>query len=410
MTDRIAEIKQRITVYDLCNRAGIEVKGAFIPSIYKQERTPSLKIYGRGESYYCFATNQGGDVIDFYEALYNVDTKTAVSELKALAGLDGSSVIKRERQEVKSGKLEAKNDVFERMTAYEKEFYEERLAIHLEDVANVDVAVSLSILDVKHKRLERNREVFEEFYYYCITKGWDEAAYNYLTKHRKIDPYQIENCKIFFIKNYNEVNNHLKKIFSLEQLQKSGLYNEKGNLIFYKHRIIIPYLYYKDYQLLYLRGRLWEDAGSEKQEVNASKYLGLINDALDVNTSKRFYNDVVVDTMIPGEPLYIVEGEFDAVILQQMGYNAICVPGAGNIPPRRKFQRLRLFNINICVDNDEAGSKLLNGVYYTPTGEKKYSDVNLLSILKSVGVDKVIIKKLPYKDVNEFVMKLGEKE
>src|SRR3990167_3925783 len=136
MTDKILEIKNRVTIFDLCRNAGLEVRGSFILSIYKEEKTPSLKIYGKGESYYCFATNQGGDVIDFYEALYNVDVTTAVKELKALAGIEGMPMLRQAQHDTtdvtlidsEQSRTKKCDDFIACMSDYEKDLYNERIA------------------------------------------------------------------------------------------------------------------------------------------------------------------------------------------------------------------------------------------------------------------------------------------
>jgi hypothetical protein len=107
--------------------------------------------------------------------------------------------------------------------------------------------------------------------------------------------------------------------------------------------------------------------------------------------------------MLPGEKLYLVEGEFDRNAVMVLGYNSLGIPGAGNIPAFKEFRRLLPFEIVYTGDNDAAGRKLLTGNYTDNNGNQKYSDHNLKSIFKRL--DKQLkIKQLPNKDANEFLM------
>ena len=169
----------------------------------------------------------------------------------------------------------------------------------------------------------------------------------------------------------------------MEELQKSGLFNAKGNLIFFAHRIIIPYLH--NGNITYLRGRYFDENGNTKTD--RSKYIGLGNDAIGINTSKRLFNIDVLKKMLPEERLYITEGEFDCIVMEGMGYNAVCIPGVGNMPSERILSKLDAYDIYLCLDTDTAGEGLAT-----------------LLITYFSGRGKVITKvKLPVKDVTDFV-------
>ena len=370
--DLIREIKNRIGIDYLVHRAGLSMHGNFIHSIYKQEKTPSLRIYNN-TSFYCFATSQGGDIIDFYMGLYNVDKAIAIKDLSSLAGLDQKGI---SRSRIMPPVQDKTEDPIESMSEREKEFYYERLGLSDEKTA---------ISDVRKLRIASNQAIFEDLYQYCRNKGWDYRAYDYLIDERKLLPETIDDFRLFSIGNYFETSNHLKKQFSLEQLQRSGLFNAKGNLIFYAHRIIIPYLFNGD--IVYLRGRYFDETGNTKTD--KSKYIGLGNDLLGVNTSKRLFNQDTLKIMIPGERLYITEGEFDAMVMENMGFFTISIPGVGNLPPLRTLERLTKYDIYLCIDMDQAGDGLAKtlGLFFSERG----------SIVTRI--------KLPTKDISEFVKK-----
>lgn len=365
----ISQIKNKIKITDICRIAGLQVINNKVKSIYKDEKTPSLHIYPGGESFHDFSTGRGGDVIDFYMALYNLEKGTAIKDLSKLASLEGNyenRIVNKPLPKIE------RNDHLKAMSDDELYFYEERAALSSEAQA---------LYEVKRIRLNRNIEIFEELFQYCQNFQDAKMFNDYLQNERMITPEFISKFRLFYIGNYFEVNNHLKKLFPIADLQRAGLVSDKGNLIFAKHRIIIPYLH--NDKIIYLRGRYFD------QDYNTvcagSKYIGLKNDALGVNTAKRLYNLDTTTSMMDFERLYITEGEFDAIIAEQMGFNCIAIPGVGNLPGKMPDKLMR-FQIIICADNDEAGKNLEN---------------NLSSYFNQMGKD-VTIKNLNKKDITEF--------
>ncbi len=394
----IEQIKNKISFRELLPKLGIEVnKSNFIYSIYHQEKTPSCKIYFDENRYTDFSRSEGngfkgGDIIQFYQDYYCIDTKAAIKELAAMAGLsEQRSEFRNQRTNVKPvNEIKAPRNFEECLTEIEKDIYFEALGKYSE-IYPENYALRYAINDVRKERIHNNSQVFTELWHYCNLKGWGELALKYLTGERKIPAQGLEDFNIFYIKNYNEVSNHLKKVFKNDEMKllKSGLFNEKLNLIFYQHRIIIPYIYQKS--IVYLRGRYW-DGTSAKVPAQTSKYLGLKNDGVGVNTPKRFFNIDILSKMYPGENIFITEGEFDAVIMESvLRRNCIAIPGVGNLPGPDQFKRLKDFQINLCIDNDEAGSSLLN---------------NLKKIFFEMGKS-ITVKTLSTKDINEFAEVYG---
>jgi DNA primase len=195
--------------------------------------------------------------------------------------------------------------------------------------------------------------------------------------------------KIFFVIDYHKTNNHLKKSFDIGDLQRSGLFNKKedgsGNLVFAFHRIIIPYIH--NNEIIYMRGRYFDNENNASPKDQFSKYKGLYDDGMGLNKTKRFYNTDMLKKMLPGERLLIVEGELDAVAGETLGINTIAIPGATNIPDQAQFDRLMAFDITLCGDNDEAGQGLTN---------------KLKKIFLDMGKT-ITIKHLNKKDLNEFI-------
>ena len=392
----IEEIKQRLTIAELLNRMGLSANGSgFINSIYKEDKTPSMKIYFDENRYWCFATNNGGDIITFYQDYYRVDVAQAIKELAELAGIDpnasGNAIPPAPPKQTFQEEIGRLNNLQDQLktslTEYELELYEE--TYYKNEYPDANEAFRASLRAVQKERLSSNLKIFQEFYNYC-QNNINEPAFKYLLKDRSFELDTITKFKICTIKNYFQLNNHLKKTFSIGELQRAGLFSEKGNLIFASHLLVIPYLY--NGNIVYLRGRYFDkdnnaDVSKADTSYSTNKYMGLRNDKVDLNRTKRFFNYDVVRTMLKGERLYLVEGEFDAMAITQLGGNALAIPGAGNIPEDKYFIPLLEFDIILCMDSDEAGSGLKE---------------RLINIFSSYN-KKVKSKILPTKDANDFL-------
>jgi DNA primase len=373
MSDILEQIKQNYSIERVAGRLGIELdKNGYYRSPNSLQKSGSVKYYPKSNSWYDFSTEQGGSVIDFYMYYTGVDLQTALKELKE----------ETTREIVPWTAPKPKGDDFLDCMSYEEQdVYFEKL--------NQGASDEEALTSAKLERLKSNTEIFEELHRYCAEKGFDEKALNYLVTMRGIEKKTLERFRIFAVKNYYETNEHLKKTFKHERLLRSGLFNDKGNLIFAMHRIIIPYLH--NGAIAYLRGRYFDKEGHVSTE--GAKYIGLKNDKLDVNTAKRAFNFDTAKKMIAKEKLYVTEGEFDAVVLEQNGYNAIAIPGAGNIPSPPKLKPLSRFEMVAVPDNDKAGRKML---------------YHLAEVMKTHGTE-LKVKRLPagVKDVNEFFRNTG---
>lgn len=372
--NKIDFIKNNLSIKTLLSKMGIYPnKSGFIFSIYKQEKTPSLRIYEDNNSFYCFSTSQGGDVLKFYKDYYRLTTEQAINDLYKLIGGENIAV----RYDPVIPKSEDKKDFKSCLLDHEKYLFEEVAAISSEQYA---------LIEVKKARLENNKKIFQNLYEYCQRYSNADSFKRYMNEERMLSDETIRRFKIFYIENYFEVNQHLKKTFQPEELFASGLVNEKGNLIFAKHRIIIPYLHKGE--IIYLRGRYF-DAGETK--TNGPKYIGLKNDALNVNTAKRLWNTDVFNNMVNGDRLFITEGEFDAMVLEQEGLFACAIPGVGNIPGNKWFLKMKGLRVNLMMDNDEAGESLRKNLH------KKFD---------SIGIDYYDLYLSNYKDITDFARDL----
>lgn len=371
--DIISEIKSRLSIADVLHLLGIQPMRGYIKSIYREERTPSTKIYLNTNTYYDYSTSQGGDQIKLYADYYRIENKRAISELAKLLHLGEVTTHNREQT---PEQIRHTENITDCMSQEELELFSERAGMTESDL--------LALIEVKRLRLENNKLIIKELERYLRNQGFNKHALDYLINKRKFSREFIEK-EFLFVFDYYAVNGHLKKQFSPDELKRAGLISEKGNFIFFAHRILIPYRHYGD--IIYLRGRYFDQDNNSYTEKN--KFLGQKDDLLHVNSARRMYNTDVFLTILPFERLYITEGEFDAAILKQQGFNAVAIPGVGNMPKEPALKKLLMYEIVLCLDNDSAGGTLRQ---------------NLIDFFHNNGKN-VFEKVLPegVKDINDFV-------
>ena len=78
--DYASQIKQSVTMLDICQQYGIDVNRAgFTPCTFHQEKTGSMKIYQNG--YHCYGCGAHGDVIDFTAHFFGLQFYDAIKKL-----------------------------------------------------------------------------------------------------------------------------------------------------------------------------------------------------------------------------------------------------------------------------------------------------------------------------------------
>lgn len=79
-----AEMKSRLTMYDLLDRYGYRPdRRGFISCPFHSERTASLGIYDEGRRWKCFGCGAGGDIISFVQRLFVLSFAQAVTRLES---------------------------------------------------------------------------------------------------------------------------------------------------------------------------------------------------------------------------------------------------------------------------------------------------------------------------------------
>lgn len=78
------EIKNLISMPELCNRYGVEVdRNGFILCPFHADDSPSCKIYPGNRGFHCFSCGANGDVTDFTEQYFSLSHTDAIRKLNA---------------------------------------------------------------------------------------------------------------------------------------------------------------------------------------------------------------------------------------------------------------------------------------------------------------------------------------
>jgi len=344
-------LKEVIRITELARTLGLDIKGrqarCYNSAGHKHgDRNFSLGLDVRRNSYKCFACGEGGSVIDLYMAVRRVELPEAIKDLTSMAGLTPQNATKSYetspiQQNPPYTTYEPKKPASEPVGAY--------------------------------------RDIYEELYFAC--GGLDKESKDYLMgATRGLTEDTLNKFLLFSVSDYQKADQHLKARFSKDDLQKSGVIGEKGNLIFWKHKIIIPFL--SGGRVVYLRGRYFFKGDAK---TDGSKMLGLVG-----KTTKRLFNADKLADLEKGSKVYICEGEFDAMALEQRGYNAVGILGVTNFSPEMTglFKGL---DVVLSLDNDEAG-------------EQATAKIAEMFLLNGQAVKS---KQLPegVKDVSEYFLK-----
>ncbi|MBN1574737.1 MAG: hypothetical protein JW984_16190 [Deltaproteobacteria bacterium] len=168
-------VKSLTDLPSLMEEAGLAInRGGFCKCFLHEDRTPSLKIYPDQGRWWCFSCNRGGDVFDFCECFYKLDTKSALSFLAQKAGLNiiGKPIAPEIRREI-----EEKRQRREREKMFKQWVKSETLKLagllYKLDIM-IDKITPKSLGFEWSRFLMESREIFE--YHYEILLGHDWEA------------------------------------------------------------------------------------------------------------------------------------------------------------------------------------------------------------------------------------------
>ena len=319
-----------------------ETKGedAVLLCPFHDESTPSFRMNLENGMHHCFGCDhKGGDIIHF---IMEYKKLGFVQSLELLAEITGIPV-PSEVNEIDKGDL-VKRKLIHMRPAY------------IADTLEID---------------------YTPVYSHLLNLCAKEPAIEYLRGRGVCNPEEVVNkMGIRMLDAYEKINNEMLARFSHSRLMQAGIMNERQNLIFYNHRLLLPF--FCDDEIGYLTARTTEKDCKPK-------YLNLLD-----RTIPSFYN---VNDSLHNETVFLCEGQTDTLSLVGLGIPAVGIAGASNIDIDT-LEILEDKNVIVAFDNDSAGQK----------GQKK-----LLEILQYIA-KYVILYPKEEKDINDHIQKKENQE
>lgn len=264
--------------------------------------TPSLSVDLQRGLFYCFSCGESGDAIRFYELMNGLTFSRSVFELAKELNLNDEKLKKPS--------------------------------------SNLRI-VKEQIIEEPEPPLERERIIVVCKSFLDAARAEDQTeGVNYLER-RKISQHAINSAGVVYFprKSYHRVMRRLMDRFDVEELQKSGLFNEQGNLTFYRHRLIFPF--YAERQVIYFQARTIA-SGIEPRWHNLRGGVPLL------------YNSDSLAKLTSGSIIYLVEGFTDTLTLLTHGFNVVGIVGAGGFK-EEWLSLIGRFRVVAALDGDKAG-------------------------------------------------------
>ena len=306
---------------------------------FHNEKSPSFSVSPDKQIFHCFGCGVGGNAITFVSKIEGIGFKEAIEVLAERANI----VLPTIQSNADNKKEELKAKVY-KVNAYSAEYY--------------------------HKKLY-NKE--------------SKIAQEYI-KQRKINNETLENFKIGFSGNFDELYQALKKEgFGDEEILESGLVNknDKGMYIDrYRNRLMIPILDERN-RVIAFGGRVLDN--SKPKYINSPENIVYSKgrNLFGLNVAKKG------DT----KKLLIVEGYMDAISLHQRGItNVVASLGTALTPAQGWLLRKNTEQVILGFDSDGAGQTAI---------------LRAMEVMQNMGCDIRVLQMEGAKDPDEFVIKYG---
>lgn len=305
MSDAVDRIKERLSIFDVVSpyvelqKAGKNYKGR---SPFTNEKTPSFYVSPDRNMYYCFSSNQGGDIFTFIEKMEGVDFKGALKILAEKAG------------------------------------------------------VELVPEDPK-KRTERDTQyaLIEEATKFFFTEGTNsKIAQDYIID-RGVDGKTIHAWRIGFAPDaWRSLKEHLtEKRYTEGEMLRAGLVKKsdesKESYDVFRNRIMFP--------ISDASGRVVAFSGRTlSKDADTPKYVNSPETELFQKSDILFGYHVAKQGIRQYDFSLLVEGQFDLVLAHQAGYtNAVAVSGTALTPHHIDLLERLSNRAVLALDSDRAG-------------------------------------------------------
>ena len=224
-----------------------------------------------------------------------------------------------------------------------------------------------------------------EYYHKKLYEPSSKAAQQYI-KQRKLNNEILENFKIGFSGNFDELYQALKKEgFKEEEILESGLVNknDKGMYIDrYRNRLMIPILDERN-RVIAFGGRVLDD--SKPKYINSPENI--------VYSKGRHLFGLNVAKKGDTKKLLIVEGYMDVISLHQRGItNVVAALGTALTTQQGWLLRKNTEQVILGFDSDGAGQTAI---------------MRAMEVMQNMGCDIRVLQMEGAKDPDEFIIKYG---
>lgn len=380
--DELKQFKASLSITTVAQALGIDVVHGKCRCLFPErhthgDRTPSVSISEERGFFRCWVCQDvRGDVINLVQLSKDCSFVEALQWLQEMFPfLAGNASNRRDlpRNESQRKDLPRKQDSTQVRPVYAR---------------NTEVLSAGQKLDENQRTLEleppkelipeeERRKIILSFLK-MLSPVENTPAAAWLVKRRIYKPVW-DKMRLRTIVNYEALNKALKENYSLDVLKYVGLFNDKGNLRYYKHPLIFPYL---DEQMrsFYFQARAIDSTVTPK-ELNLR------------GTVPYPYNMAALNQKTGW--VYLCEGVVDTLTFIGQKVNAIGIPGVRSF----KVEWVPLFknkNVVLCLDKDEAGR---SGTEYL---QKVFSQAGIRSVVLGTGTEHLASSMKEGEDINDW--------
>ena len=286
------------------------------------EKTASMSFTDVENLFHCFGCKEGGDIFKYVQEINNLEFQDAIEFVAEKYGFKLTYTQTSENSDFK--------------------IYQEKI------------------------------DLINNYFIESMESDKSKEAKAYLTS-RKYDESDIKKYSISFISKDEENFNKFCKTNEItkDDLKRLGFISSNGNMLF-KNRIMFPILSIRN-NIIAFGGRAIDDFGP--------KYLNSSDSVLyKKNRNLYFTDDFVTSTKKKGYA-FIVEGYFDVLSLNKLGYANAASP-SGTALTYQQLESVSKYTskILICFDNDEAGLKATERVLEVKNQVSKQLEVHCLNL------------------------------
>ena len=305
MTDSVEQIKSRLSIVDVIapyvklTKSGKHYKGL---SPFNKEKTPSFFVSVERGSYYCFSTNQGGDMFSFIQKMEGVDFKGSLKILAEKAGVSLGTYAPKDTTKVDAlrGALEKARASF--------------IAALTKDTEAYAYAVNRGL----------SSETIQAWGLGYARDGWRTLLEEMTNEGTAIDT--LANAGLI-----------------KEAEEKKGTWYDR-----FRNRLMFP-IYDSSGRVVAFTGRAL-DPGDQ------AKYLNSPETDVFKKSEVLYGFDRAKDSIRKRGFAILTEGQFDVILLHQIGFsNTVALSGTAFTPMHVSLVMRYTDNLMLALDSDRAG-------------------------------------------------------